>query len=92
MRNLDKLETLGSNLSYGSVFKKPIYEDQYNYIAILYVAPNSGVKDHFHLEDSEQYTNLDNGESETCAKGDHHSLDNTSKDKWLLVHARKYKY
>lgn len=88
---IDKLEALDSKLvEFGSVFKQFLYEDEKNYEAILFVGPQSRIKEHKHVSDNEVYEDLDSHEQEICHIGESHYLENESPDKWLVVRAHKF--
>lgn len=89
--SLDNIEALDSKLvEYGNVFKQFLYEDEHNYIAILFVGPQSKIKEHEHMNDNERYEDLDSHVEETCKIGESHYLENESADKWLVVKAHKF--
>lgn len=74
----------------GDIFKKAIFEDEKNYIAIIFVGPKSRIRLHKHTVDNEVYTDLDTQISEKCEIGNCHYLENESDTKWLVVLAHKY--
>ena len=91
-RTLKELEALDPALvEYGSVFKKFLYEDENNYLAMLFVGPNSRIKEHEHVTENEEYRDMDSPVRETCFIGYSHCLENESTDKWLVVLAHKYR-
>lgn len=88
---MDGAAELNSDLvERGTIFKKFLFKDEKNYIAILFVGPQSKIKLHKHQTDNEEYKDLDTQDVEKCKMGDWHYLENESEDKWLVVQAHKY--
>lgn len=75
----------------GNVYKEPVYRDSELEICFLWLGPNSGIKEHKHIKDSEIYRDIDNDSTHICNKGESHSCYNNDKENWLVILAIKKK-
>lgn len=69
----------------GDVYKATIDKSKKYSIEMLFVAPNSSVSMHQHVDDYELYIDLNSGCVESCSPGQSHELVNISSNRWLVV-------
>ena len=89
--NLKKYFKLCSDLiEKGEIYKRVLWEEKgVGSVSLLWLSPGAKIPKHAHLYDMELYIAWDKKKKrfvcKRCKKGDYHELENTSKQRWLLV-------
>ena len=91
MRKLDS-----TKVERGTVYVLDIFDDGKKSKSVLVVAPNTKIREHQHITDSEKYVMCNHStfremKEEVCPIGEWHFLENTSATEWLIVRSEKTK-
>ena len=89
MKNLLKMfnpvELDKTKLEFGEAYTYKIFENDKCEISFLKLLPNSKIKKHTHIYDSEIYFFINEGTYSVCKKGESHELNNSSTEEMYVL-------
>lgn len=89
IENLESLDP--KKVERGMVYVRNLFSGKNVSMSLLYLSPSAKIEKHMHNEESEIYEEVDGNCIEVCNKGESHSLENSSTDKWLVIFSVKRK-